>query len=285
MLLISTDPAHNISDAFDQKFSKEPVLVRGTRNLFAMEIDPNVLDKDEITDKNLDEGGLSGLAQELMTEFADSLPGIDEAKGFMDILGLIHHFKFSVVVFDTAPTGHTLRFLSIPNLFIKGLSKIQNLKSKFGSMFSQILPMLGISGDSQDLNSRVAEYLPAVKQINSEFRNPDMSTFVCVCIPEFLSLFETERLIQELAKMDIDVHNVVVNQILLPERDEKGVIKCSMCAMRHKIQSKYLEQIHDLYEDFHVTECQLLGHEVRGFDHIRAFSQLLVKQPQKTKHQ
>ena len=49
-----------------------------------------------------------------------------------------------------------------------------------------------------------------------------MSTFVCVCIPEFLSLFETERLIQELAKMDIDVHNVVVNQILLPERDEKG---------------------------------------------------------------
>jgi arsenite-transporting ATPase len=138
VLLISTDPAHNISDAFDQKFSKEPVLVRGTRNLFAMEIDPNVLDKDEITDKNLDEGGLSGLAQELMTEFADSLPGIDEAKGFMDILGLIHHFKFSVVVFDTAPTGHTLRFLSIPNLFIKGLSKIQNLKSKFGSMFSQV---------------------------------------------------------------------------------------------------------------------------------------------------
>ena len=51
---------------------------------------------------------------------------------------LIHHFKFSVVVFDTAPTGHTLRFLSIPNLFIKGLSKIQNLKSKFGAVFSQV---------------------------------------------------------------------------------------------------------------------------------------------------
>lgn len=51
---------------------------------------------------------------------------------------IIRHFDFSVVVFDTAPTGHTLRFLSTPNLFIKGLSKVQELKSKFGVMFSQV---------------------------------------------------------------------------------------------------------------------------------------------------
>ena len=51
---------------------------------------------------------------------------------------IIRHFDFSVVVFDTAPTGHTLRFLSTPNLFIKGLSKVQDLKSKFGVMFSQV---------------------------------------------------------------------------------------------------------------------------------------------------
>ena len=50
----------------------------------------------------------------------------------------------------------------------------------------------------------------------------DKATFVCVCIPEFLSVYETERLIQQLTKMDIDVHNVVVNQVLIPERNKEG---------------------------------------------------------------
>ena len=55
----------------------------------------------------------------------------------------------------------------------------------------------------------------------------EMSTFVCVCIPEFLSLYETERLVQELAKLEIDVQNIVVNQILRPVKDSKGMYVCT----------------------------------------------------------
>ena len=150
VLLISTDPAHNLSDTFDQKFSKYPTQVRGYNNLFAMEIDPEVKDEDKIPKNEFepDEVGLFGLAKELVQDMADSLPGIDETKSFVEVMALAKELKFSVVVFDTAPTGHTLRFLSMPQLFEKAISKITQLKSQFGPFLAPFLPVVGVSGDS-----------------------------------------------------------------------------------------------------------------------------------------
>ncbi|KAG2229529.1 hypothetical protein INT48_006920 [Thamnidium elegans] len=253
VLLISTDPAHNLSDAFGQKFSKEATMVNGFTNLYAMEIDPtsSIQEMVEQSDQNNPMGGM-------MQDLAYAIPGVDEAMGFAEVMKQVKTMSYSVVVFDTAPTGHTLRFLSFPTVLEKALAKISGLSSRFGPMVSQVSGMMGMNANQEDMFSKLEEMRSVITEVNNQFKDPNTTTFVCVCISEFLSLYETERMIQELTSYHIDTHNIVVNQLLFPKEGSN----CEHCTVRNKMQQKYLDQIYDLYEDFHIVRMPLLTKEM-----------------------
>lgn len=294
VLVVSTDPAHNLSDAFAQKFSKEPTAVTGYTNLFCMEIDPEV-DVEDLAEMN--GGGVAGEEgaglRNLMQDLTQAIPGIDEAMSFAELMKQVQNMDYDVIVFDTAPTGHTLRLLSFPTMLGKAFDKIMALKNRFSGVLSQVSAMMGGQMPSEEmLLGRLEQTREVIERVNLTFKDPSKTTFVCVCIPEFLSLYETERLVQELTKFDIDTHNIVVNQVLFPDKeaeeltvwfeDEKPKLSAEATELlgkllaRKRMQDKYIGQIWDLYEDFHVVLMPLLNHEVRGSDKLEAFSSHLV---------
>ncbi|KAN0070411.1 Anion-transporting ATPase-like domain containing protein [Elaphomyces granulatus] len=265
VLLISTDPAHNLSDAFDQKFGKAAQLVNGFSNLSAMEIDPNGSIQDLLAAGGEGQDDpFAGLGMgSMMQDLAFSIPGVDEAMSFAEVLKQVKSLSYEVIVFDTAPTGHTLRFLQFPTVLEKALAKLSQLSTQFGPMLNSILGSRGGLPGGQsldDLLQKMESLRETISEVNSQFKDANMTTFVCVCIAEFLSLYETERMVQELAGYHIDTHAIVVNQLLFP----KPGSDCEQCNARRRMQKKYLDQIEELYEDFNVVRVPLLVEEVRG---------------------
>mmetsp|Transcript_15902 Transcript_15902/g.64994 ORF Transcript_15902/g.64994 Transcript_15902/m.64994 type:complete len:261 (+) Transcript_15902:1816-2598(+) len=233
----------------------------GFENLYAMEIEPQTAAE-------------SVLPREMLKDIAKFIPGVDELVSFSQIAKLVKSMEFSAVVFDTAPTGHTLKLLNFPKLFEKVLEQLGALKDRIDPLLQSLGPGLADSTGNPDLftsaNQSIDELKQVVAEVGEQMKDSERTTFVCVAIAEFLSVYETERLVQELFTLEIDSRNIVVNQLLDPEETDK----LSLLKARSAMQQKYVTQIEDLYprSEFHICKVPVRSEEIRGLDLLKSFA-------------
>ncbi|KAJ4822300.1 hypothetical protein Tsubulata_006412 [Turnera subulata] len=255
-LVVSTDPAHSLSDSFDQDLTGGALVpVEGLDSrLFAVEINPDKA-KDEFLSASQKTGksgvkdimgglGLGMLADQVM-QFVESL----------------EYGMFTRIVFDTAPTGHTLRLLSLPDFLDASIGKMMKLKKKLAMATSALKSVLGKGDAQQDGNDRLEQLREKVAKVRDLFRDSETTEFVIVTIPTVMAVSESSRLYASLRKESVPVQRLVVNQILPSSSSD-----CRFCAMKRKDQMRALDIIHKDPElgSLRLIQAPLVDAEIRG---------------------
>lgn len=244
-----------------------------------MEIDPEVA-MEEYQAKLREQAAMNpGMGLDMLQDqmdMASMSPGIDEAAAFDQFLKYMTSDEYDIVIFDTAPTGHTLRLLSFPDLMDSWVGKMIKIRRQIGSMakaFKNILPFMG---DEEEEDRALQDMEATKKQINAAkavMSDPERTSFKMVVIPEEMSIYESERAMKALEKYNIHADGVIVNQVLPEESD------CEFCNARRKLQQERLKQIRERFSDQVVAEVPLLKKEAKGIDTLERIAEQLYGEP------
>ena len=270
-LVVSTDPAHSVSDVFDQQFGDDPEPVAGIDGLDAMEIDP----EDEMQ-RHLQEirSGLSEQVSVAMVseinrqlEMSHGTPGAYEAALFDAFVGVMRNESepYDRVVFDTAPTGSTLRLLGLPEFLGGWIDRLLYKRRQSIDLFEKAAignmePRRLMDGDP------VLERLQRRKEF-FEFAGDAMqndAAFFLVLNPDQLSVNETGRAIEAFTGRDLRVRGLVANKLTpSPDDNENGR---GARYLREKVETER-ERIAQVREEFSpplLAEIESRTREVRG---------------------
>ncbi len=282
-LIISTDPAHSLGDSLGVSLRPGiPIPVPGIPNLTALEINPqaNIAEFQGITNiDTIEDIGISGIPfiDDLTDLSSMNPPGIDETLALLKVLEFIEtEHDFDLIIFDTAPTGHTLRFLSLPGTLSGWIGKMLKMKMKLGNMFGAIKSMFGGESKKEDRSLEILERLnEAILRAKEDLTDPLKSSFVVVMISEEMAILETERLLTELVKYNIPNSNIIINQLY-----ESTSELCEFCKARRRMQQKNLKRINELFlKKWHknLIEVPLFKDEVREYLKLKNLSTYLFK--------
>lgn len=275
ILLFSTDPAHSLSDSLDVKVGNRLVEVKQLRargaKLFAYEMDASLaLERfraahGEVLAEIAERGTL--LDEEDINQLLNlSLPGLDEVMSLFELSEVDRAGKYTRIVVDTAPSGHTSRLLRLPEVFERIVRTLDLMGEKHRYMIEQFArrraPLDKAEVFLRDLNERIAS-------VRKLLYDADQTSFSLVTIPEAMSVRETQRYLELLKEQGVPVRDLIVNRV---EQEHDG---CEYCHARVLGQKKWLKEISRTFRGLELHYVPLQAQEVRGLEALNRVGKVI----------
>ncbi len=294
ILLVSTDPAHSLGDLFGTSVGdRKREIVPG---LHALEIDPGqevekYLARVKSTMRHYVQPAMYSEI-ERQIELTRHSPGAEEAALMDQVTTLMQEVATSHdrIIFDTAPTGHTLRLLALPEImaaWTTGLLKSRERSDSLGKAVDRLRGREQASGDelawfddvkeevTDERTQKIQEVLLERQRRFSKARrlllDPEITAFILVLIPEKLPILESEKTHAVLRQHKIPVAGLVVNRTL-PNNQALG----EFLESRRSQEAEYLGQIDRTFSKLPQVRIPLLSRDVQGIDALREIAQHLL---------
>ncbi len=286
-LIVSLDPAHNLGDVLMEKLGDKPKKILD--NLYASELDMEKLIKAYLKhlEKNLKNmyRYLTVINLEKYFEILSYSPGIEEYATLEAIREILSEGdKWDVIVFDTPPTGLTLRVLALPRISLIWVDKLIEIRRKILERRRAIAKIKGeeeyvIDGESFKLPKEEEEdpvmrelrqYRKEVEFVERVITNPEKTSVIAVMNPEMLPLYETERAYESLKKFKVPLRLIVVNKVI-QLREEVPELKVKMEA-----QKKVLEEVERKFRGIDVVKLPMFPEEPRGLEWLRKLGGMII---------
>ena len=282
-LVASTDPAHSLADAFG--LEPEPGRRQVADDLWMTEVGPDAGERSlravlATVAEELRSAGIRLDEDDVERLFAAGIaPGSDELAA-LELLAELLDDDFDRVVVDTAPTGHTLRLLDLPDVLRETLAATDSLRGQVSrlvdrtrtAVFGPAYYAFG-RGDDDDVDSisALADRMDAVREL---VRDPERSEFRVVTTPEPMAVAETRRFVAELREDDVPVETLVVNRIL----DDVDT-DCNRCRERALVYQRQLETLREAFPALDVVELPEVDATVASRDAFPELGDRLLASP------
>jgi arsenite-transporting ATPase len=273
-LIISSDPTPSLSDIFEAKIGDQETPIPSAKNLYGIEISSEVVLnkwKERFGPEIYDVVSSFASVDYDFVDYIGGAPGIEEEYMLNYILELVEGGQYDLVVWDTAPAGHTLRLLHLPQIFLRHLEAATKFYMNLYSTFEKLKDTVRLKKGKRSLLEIISGWEGLAEKVVQFIRDPLRSEFIIVTIPEALGVKQTERIIKDFDEYQLKVNHLIINYVI-QQAD------CDFHRARQEMQRSYLKILSDQYSHrIRLIETPLFPHEIKGVERIGQISEILFR--------